>query len=119
LVIGADTPFGASARWADAATLPLCLLSPDMQHRRIVDAAFAAAGATPQPAVETNSVSTLIAHARGGPPGLTAHTGLDANPLPDDLRAIPLVAPEIEHTIGLVTTTLTERTLVIAELFDL
>ena len=25
--------------------LPLCLLTPDMQHRRIVDAAFAAAGA--------------------------------------------------------------------------
>ena len=61
------------------------------------------AGATPQPAVETNSVSTLIAHARAGLPGVTAHTWLDANPLPADLRAIPLVEPEIEHTIGLVT----------------
>ncbi|HVW19359.1 MAG TPA: LysR substrate-binding domain-containing protein, partial [Solirubrobacteraceae bacterium] len=58
--------------WAQAASLPLCLLSVDMQHRRIVDAAFAAAGAAPSPVVETNSVATLIAHARAGIPGVTA-----------------------------------------------
>ena len=103
----------------DAAELPLCLLTPDMQHRRIVDGAFAAAGATPEPAVETNSVSTLVAHARAGLPGITAHTWLEANPLPDDLRAIPLVEPEIEHTIGLVTATGVERTPVITELLAL
>jgi DNA-binding transcriptional LysR family regulator len=119
LVIPADTSFGEAVGWAEAAALPLCLLSPDMQHRRIVDGAFASAGATPRPAVETNSVSTLVAHARAGLPGVTAHTWLDANPLPDDLRAIPLVAPAIEQTIGLVTTTLRDRTPVIAELLDL
>ena len=53
-----------------------------MQHRRIVDAAFAQAGRPPSPAVETNSVSTLVAHARSGLPGVTAHTWLAANPLP-------------------------------------
>ena len=63
--------------------------------------------------------STLIAHARTGLPGITAHTWLQANPLPDDLRAIPLVAPVIEHTIGLVTATTIERTPVITELFGL
>jgi DNA-binding transcriptional LysR family regulator len=119
LVTAADAAFGASVTWAEAASLPLCLLTPDMQHRRIVDGAFAAAGAAPNPAVETNSVSTLIAHARAGLPGITADTWLDANPLPDGLRAIPLVEPEIEHTIGLVTTTLIERTPVITELLDL
>jgi DNA-binding transcriptional LysR family regulator len=105
--------------WSVAAELPLCLLTPDMQHRRIVDGAFAAAGATPQPAVETNSVSTLVAHARAGLPGITAQTWLDANPLPDDLSAIPLVEPEIEYTIGLVTATGIERTPVITELLAL
>jgi len=90
-----------------------------MQHRRIVDGAFDKAGATPEPAVETNSVSTLVAHARAGLPGITAHTWLEANPLPDDLRAIPLVDPVISHTIGLVTSTAVERTPVIAELVDL
>jgi len=119
LVTAAGAQFGATVTWAEAAALPLCLLSPDMQHRRIVYAAFAAAGATPHPAVETNSVSTLVAHARGGLPGITAHTWLEANPLPDDLRAIPLVEPEIEHTIGIVTSTAIERTPVITELLDL
>jgi DNA-binding transcriptional LysR family regulator len=119
LVTSAGTPFGPSVSWAEAAELPLCLLTPDMQHRRIVDGAFGAAGATPSPAVETNSVSTLVAHARAGLPGITAHTWLEANPLPDDLRAIPLVDPVIEHTIGLVTSSAIERTPVISELVDL
>ena len=121
LVTPAAGEFGtaASVPWAVAAGLPLCLLTPDMQHRRIVDGAFASAGVTPEPAVETNSVSTLIAHARAGLQGITADTWLDANPLPDDLRAIPLVEPEIEHTIGLVTTNTIERTPVITELLDL
>ena len=121
LVTPADSELGAAATvsWHVAADLPLCLLTPDMQHRRIVDGAFASAGAIPRPAVETNSVSTLIAHARGGLPGITAHTWLDANPLPADLRAIPLVEPEIEHTIGLVTAGGIERTPVIGELLAL
>ncbi|WP_028067345.1 LysR family transcriptional regulator [Solirubrobacter soli] len=121
LVIPAESEFGAdkSVPWRTAAELPLCLLTPDMQHRRIVDDAFAVAGAVPEPAVETNSVSTLIAHARTGLPGVTAHTWLDANPLPDDLRAIPLTDPAVEHTIGLVVSNTVERTPVIAELLSM
>jgi DNA-binding transcriptional LysR family regulator len=121
LVIPADSELGAdeTVPWRVAAALPLCLLTPDMQHRRIVDEAFVSAGAVPEPAVETNSVSTLIAHARTGVPGVTAHTWLDANPLPADLRAIPLVDPVIEHTIGLVVANTIERTPVIAELLSL
>jgi DNA-binding transcriptional LysR family regulator len=110
---------GEQVSWSDAAALPLCLLTPDMQHRRIVDAAFAAAGAVPHPAVETNSVATLIAHARTGLPGVTAHTWLVTNPLPAELRAIPLVEPAIEHTIGLVTAAGIERTPVVTELLSL
>jgi DNA-binding transcriptional LysR family regulator len=121
LVTAAEGELGSrpTVPWATAAELPLCLLTPDMQHRRIVDTAFATAGATPEPAVETNSVSTLVAHARAGLPGITAQTWLNANPLPADLRAIPLVDPEIQHTIGLVAATGIERTPVITELLAL
>jgi DNA-binding transcriptional LysR family regulator len=121
LVTPADSELGArnSVPWSSAAELPLCLLTPDMQHRRIVDDAFAAAGAVPVPVLETNSVSTLIAHARTGLPGVTAHTWLEANPLPADLRAVPLVDPVIEHTIGFVVSNTVERTPVIAELLSL
>ena len=105
--------------WQTASRLPLCLLTPDMQHRRIVDEAFRTAGADPTAAVETNSVSTLVAHARSGLPGVTADSWLKASPLPPDLRAIPLVEPEIEHTIGLVVSSMTERSPVIAELLSM
>jgi DNA-binding transcriptional LysR family regulator len=119
LVTPAGDEQAASVGWAEAAELPLCLLSPDMQHRRILDRAFARAGVTPRPAVETNSVSTLIGHARTGLPGVIAHSWLRANPLPPDLRAVPLVDPEIEYTIGVVTAVGMERTPVVAELLSL
>jgi DNA-binding transcriptional LysR family regulator len=121
LITAATSDLGArgTVSWRSAATLPLCLLSPDMQHRRIVDDAFRAAGAVPEPAVETNSVSALVAHARTGMPGVTAHTWLEANPLTGNLLAIRLVDPVIEHTIGLVVSNTVERTPVIAELLSL
>ena len=52
--------------WAEAATLPLCLLTPDMHNRRIVDDLFRQAGVTVTPVMETNSVSTLCSHVRSG-----------------------------------------------------
>jgi DNA-binding transcriptional LysR family regulator len=121
LVVDADGPLRAAEQvtWREAALLPLCLLTPDMQHRRIVDGAFAQAGARPSPAVETNSVSTLVAHARSGLPGVTAHTWLAANPLPEGLRAIPLVEPEIHYTIGLVTPSDGQRAPIVAELLSM
>jgi DNA-binding transcriptional LysR family regulator len=121
LVTAADSALGRedTVRWEVAATLPLCLLTSDMQHRRIVDRAFFAAGAVPEPAVETNSISTLIAHARAGLPGVTSHTWLDASPLPDDLRGIPLVDPQVQYTIGLVVANTVERTPVIEELLSM
>lgn len=105
--------------WLVASELPLCLLTPDMQHRRIIDGAFATAGAAPEPALETNSVSTLIAHARSGLPGITAQTWLATSRLPRGLRAIPLVEPVIEHTIGIVTRSVGQQSPVVTELLAL
>jgi len=89
--------------WAEAATEPLCLLTEDMQNRRIVNALFAEAGAEPRPTVETNSISTLYAHVRdGGWSSVAAHTWLHGFGVPDGLRAVPLVEPEATRAIGLV-----------------
>ena len=49
-----------SISWAQAATLPLCLLTPSMQNRRIIDANFRAAGAEIRAAIETNSLVTPV-----------------------------------------------------------
>ena len=46
--------------WAQAARLSLCLLTPDMHNRQIVDESFAAAGCAVTAAMETNSVLSLM-----------------------------------------------------------
>lgn len=54
-----QVPGGAVIGWAEAARLPLCLLTPEMHNRSLVDAAFERAGATACVVMETNSVVTL------------------------------------------------------------
>ena len=46
--------------------MPLCLLTPDMQNRRIIDRLLAAAGARAMPTLESNSVIVLFSHVRTG-----------------------------------------------------
>lgn len=93
----------AAIGWAEAAKLPLCLLVPEMQNRRIVNAAFAAAGCQPTPVVETDSVAALINHVREtrlvaiAPDRLAERLGIGA-----DLVSVRLEAPDLVHTVGLV-----------------
>ncbi|MEO8835435.1 MAG: LysR family transcriptional regulator, partial [Caldimonas sp.] len=51
----ASSRIGAPCAWRDAAGLPLCMLTPEMHNRTVVDAAFAAAGAKATPVIETHS----------------------------------------------------------------
>jgi DNA-binding transcriptional LysR family regulator len=92
-----------SISWAKAATLPLCLLTPSMQNRRIIDAQFLAAGATPEAAIETNSLVTLWSHIRfGNWATIVPQTFLLLLEQNRELISIPLVEPEAFHTLGLV-----------------
>jgi DNA-binding transcriptional LysR family regulator len=105
LLTSADAPLGnrATVTWAEVARVPLCLLTPDMQNRRIIEALLRDAGGDPQPTLESNSMILLYSHVRTGrwasvmPARLAATLGLT-----DVLRAIPIVEPEASHTIGLV-----------------
>jgi DNA-binding transcriptional LysR family regulator len=107
LITSVDRPFAGrrTVTWADLASIPLCLLGPDMQNRRIIDQAFADAGVTPETKLESNSILVLAAHVRTGrwcsvmPRILAEALGLASAAI----VAIPIVEPEITHTIGLVT----------------
>jgi DNA-binding transcriptional LysR family regulator len=89
--------------WAEAAALPLCLLTPDMQNRRIADAAFAMAGHRVQPALETNSIINIFTCVKGGPwSSIVPGQLLALMPLPDDLIAFPLSLPDVTYVVGLV-----------------
>jgi DNA-binding transcriptional LysR family regulator len=92
-----------SVTWAEVAQVPLCLLTPDMQNRRIIESLLRRAGGDPQPTLESNSMIVLFAHIRTGrwasvmPAKLAETLGLT-----DTIRAIPITGPEAVHTIGLV-----------------
>jgi DNA-binding transcriptional LysR family regulator len=100
---GGPAGAGNDAGWADTAGLPLCLLTPDMQNRRILNGLFAAHGVTPHATIETNSVLTLWAHLRTGRwSSILPHPFLYLLGVPEGLRALPLDRGEGHFTIGLV-----------------
>jgi DNA-binding transcriptional LysR family regulator len=104
LLTAATGPFAKrkTLRWAEAAAVPLCLLTPDMQNRRILDAVFRSVNCAPAPAIETNSVLTLCSHVRDGHwSSVMPHTFLHVFGVPAGMRAIPLVEPAPTHEIGL------------------
>jgi DNA-binding transcriptional LysR family regulator len=92
-----------SIPWREAAEVPLCLLSTDMQNRRIIDRTFREAGAAPQPVMETNSIMTLYTHVREQQMyTVMAHSWLHRFGVPPAMRAIPLTEPDASQAIGLV-----------------
>ncbi len=100
-----EGPLGYADRvtWAQAGELPLCLLERDMQNRRIIDSILRRAGVEPTPMMETDSMVALIAHVRlGRLATIVPNSALDSVDLTDALRAIPLVEPEVTHTLGMV-----------------
>lgn len=97
LLAGADR-----ASWQQAAAVPLCLLSPSMQNRRIIDRCIREAGAPPaMPRMETTSMLAVLAHVRtGGWTSIVPHSVLAA--LGSGLRALALDQPATPVTIGVV-----------------
>lgn len=105
LITAAGRPLAdrATVTWAEAAEEPLCLLTGDMQNRRIVNAHFAEAGAAPSPRLESNSMVVLFAHVLTGnwssimPVNLAETLGFGSS-----IRAIPLTEPDASHTVGMI-----------------
>ena len=87
--------------WLEAAELPLCLLTPEMHNRTIVDAAFAAAGAQVKPAIETNSIVTVVLAVLDGEVAAVIPGALMAlaRGYPG-LEALPLREPDVRTPIG-------------------
>ena len=105
LLTASDSPLGNrdTVTWAEVARVPLCLLTPDMQNRRIIDRLLRNTGIEPHITLESDSMILLYAHVRTGrwasvmPARLAATLGLT-----DVLRSIPIVEPESTQAIGLV-----------------
>lgn len=104
LLTSADSPLGDHDKvtWAEVGKIPLCLLTPDMQNRRIIDGLLHATGTRPEPTLESNSMIVLFSHVRTGRWASVMPERLaDTLGLTERLRSIPIVDPEVVHQIGL------------------
>lgn len=92
-----------SIGWHEAAGLNLCLLTPDMQNRRIIDGIFRSVGKAPHPVMETNSIFNLCSHATVFgwvsivPSQLPRFFGI-----PDGLKVLKLIEPNASRSVGLI-----------------
>ncbi|MEX0808187.1 MAG: LysR family transcriptional regulator [Dongiaceae bacterium] len=105
LLTPADGPFSGRTEvtWGEVAETPLCLLTPDMQNRRIIDGIFRSVDKRPRVLVETNSVMTLCSHIRiGAWSSVFPHNFLWVFGTPPGMLALPLVDPIRTHEVGLV-----------------
>ncbi|RGP36725.1 LysR family transcriptional regulator [Pseudotabrizicola alkalilacus] len=105
LVCAPGTQLAARAQveWAELGGLPLCLLTGDMQNRRIINQHLAEAGVRAEPAVESNSTIALMAHvATGHWVSILPKALADLFARSGAVKAVPIVAPEAEHLVGLI-----------------
>ncbi|WP_238364580.1 LysR family transcriptional regulator [Mesobacterium pallidum] len=106
LVTRRDGPFAGRSHvgWDEVAAVPLCLLTPDMQNRRIINRQFMDAGVSPTPLVEANSTIALVTHViEGGlctilPDAMAAFLAAG-----HDLDLLPLDAGGRAPAVGVVT----------------
>ena len=92
-----------SVTWAELSRVRLCLLTPDMQNRRIMDQLMRGAGVEPRATLESNSQVTLLAHVLTGQWAtvLPEHVA-ETLALSPRLCRIPITEPDATYQIGLV-----------------
>lgn len=105
--------------WAQAVKEPLCLLSEDMQNRRILNGIAESAGLKIAPSIVSNSFLGVCAHLRNGMwCGIVPHTFFYIFGSASGLVSIDLVEPKADHAIGLVLSARSPRSPMVSALVD-
>jgi DNA-binding transcriptional LysR family regulator len=92
-----------SVAWSDLADLPLCMFTPNLQHRRIVDNILRSVGIEMTPKIETDSIVVIASHvSTGNWVSIVPSSILGAISMTKTLRVVPIVGPDVTHTIGLI-----------------
>jgi DNA-binding transcriptional LysR family regulator len=116
---GSDLATKRQVSWADLASVPLCLLTADMQNRRIVNQHLGDAGVAATPMIESNSTVALVAHVLTGRWASVVPKRLaDMFLLDGRLLSVPIVEPEAEHSVGLIAARRDPQTPVLQALID-
>ncbi len=107
LVTASGSPLSQrnSITWRELAQVRLCLLTPDMQNRRIINRHFEEAGVSITPTLESNSMIVLFSHVRTGLWSTIMPSAMaEAFGFQEDVTLIPIGEPAGDHVIGLVAT---------------
>ncbi len=89
--------------WTQASKLRLCLLTPDMQNRRILNQRFLQDGISITPTLETNSLIALLSHVQTGEwSSILPSSLINSLTLNSKITAIPMANSYPHHKIGLV-----------------
>lgn len=89
--------------WKEVSEVPLCLLTPTMQNRRLINQHLAEAGTAANPTLESDSMIVLFSHVKTGkwssvmPLKLVETFGAS-----EQYTSIPIVEPDASHMVGLV-----------------
>jgi DNA-binding transcriptional LysR family regulator len=95
--------YGSPMTWSEAATYPLCQLTPDMHNRTIIDAALASVGMPSTPAIETSSLLAItLAVSVGDVCAILPGAMVAAVRGRAELEALPLVEPDIRTPLGFI-----------------
>lgn len=91
-----------SIGWKEVGELPLCLLTPDLQNRIVLNGIFKKVGVTPQVVIETNCSLGLFAHMRSGKwMTIVPHTYFYLLGDWTLVRSIPIVDPPVTSAMGM------------------
>ncbi|MEM7731435.1 MAG: LysR family transcriptional regulator [Pseudomonadota bacterium] len=103
--------------WGQAALLPLTLLEPAMQNRKIIDRVFQEAGARPQVIFDSNGFNAAIVIAKQGKAATIVPKVL-MRELGDggDIALLDLVEPRVEKKIALIAPRQSSKTLILGAL---
>ena len=90
------------ATWAEAAGLPLCLLTRDMRNRQFLDDVFERIDAVPTVVMESSDFTAVLAQVASGNAATIAPLDVAETFLARGVTVqLPLVEPVVSHTIGL------------------
>lgn len=107
LIAATGTPLADrdAVTWREVSGLRLCLLTPDMQNRRIINQHLSAAGMEPKPTLESNSMIVLFSHIRTGKwASIMPRNVAQSFGFPEEIRMVPITDPDTQHLVGLVAT---------------
>lgn len=105
LIAATGTPLSDrdQVTWREVADLRLCLLTADMQNRRIINQHMTEAGVAVKPTLESNSMIVLFSHIRTGRwASIMPRNVAESFVFSAEIRMIPIIEPEAAHSVGLV-----------------